>query len=96
MKPLTPLQHRVLQRIHRSPMGQRTITSLGGVYKTWPGKRGDPTIGRLAAYAIVMALKRRGLAGTFRHGNDQWASLIAYSTDEGDVEAWTPMRPPVS
>lgn len=88
---LTPLQHRVLQLIYRSPMGQCSLTRLGRVYKTWPG---NPVIGRLAAHSIMLALRRRGLVGMFRSGDDRWSTIIVFCTDEG--QAWTPMRPPVS
>jgi hypothetical protein len=87
MTTLNDLQKRVLRSVSRGLNGHKSITGLGALYKSTPGKRGDPTIGRLAAHSISKALERRGLVMFFRSPTgDQWASLMVALTDEGRAE----------
>jgi len=80
---LTSLQWRVLQAIDRGLNRQRSVTALGRLYKSPPGRRGDPTIGRLAAHSVCRALERRGLVGFIRSDSSQWAVLVACLSDAG-------------
>lgn len=88
MSDLNDLQKRVLRAVSRGLNGHKSITALGGLYKSAPGKTGDPTIGRLAAHSVTKALQRRGLVLFFRNPTgDQWASLMVALTDAGRASA---------
>ncbi len=91
---LTPIQWRVLASVHRGLNRMKEITNLGGLYKSPPGKQGDPTIGRLAAHSVAKALQRRGLVTIWRaNTGDRWASLMVSTTDAGVRELYCPRRP---